>query len=121
MSATDVGSTNIVFHEIDTGVFRFPRQPARRIPYGEQRDAVKSKIEKLLENGVERPSTSPWASPFMMVKKKKNGFWRICMDYRRVNAATKFDCFPLLRLDKALNAVAGCSMFSSLDLAMAYY
>ena len=38
-----------------------------------------------------------------------------------MNAATKFDCFPLPRLDKALVAVAGCSVFSFLDLAMAYY
>ena len=53
--------------------------------------------------------------------KKKDGAWRMCMDYRRVNAATKFDCFPLPRLDEALDAVAGCSVFSSLDLAMAYH
>ena len=53
--------------------------------------------------------------------KKKDGSWRMCVDYRRVNAATKFDCFPLPRLDDALDAVAGCSVFSFLDLAMAYH
>ena len=116
---SDVGSTNVVFHEIDTGVSRFLRQPARRIPYGEQRDAVDHEIEKLLENGVARPSTSPWTSRVVMVK--KDGSWRMYVDYRRVNAATKFDCFPLPRLDEALDAVAGCSVFLSLDLAMAYH
>ena len=45
----------------------------------------------------------------------------MCVDYRRVNAATKFDCFSLPRLDEALDAVAGCNVFSSLDLAMAYH
>ena len=45
----------------------------------------------------------------------------MCVDYRRLNAATKFDCFPLPRLDEALDAFAGCVVFSSLDLAMAYH
>ena len=117
---SDVGSSNVVFHEIDTGALRPLRQPTRCIPFGEQRNAVETEIEKLLENGVARPSTSPWASPVVMVK-KKDGLWRMCVDYRRVNAATKFDCFPLLRLDEALDVVAGCSVFSSFDLAMAYH
>ena len=43
------------------------------------------------------------------------------MDYRRINADIKFDCFPLPRLDKALDAVAGCRVFSFLDLVMAYH
>ena len=117
---SDVGSTNVVFHEIDTGDSRPLRQPARRIPYGEQRDAVEQEIKKLSENGVARLSTSPWGSPVVMVK-MKDGAWRMCVDYRRVNAAIKFDCFSLPRHDKALDAVANCSVFSSLDLAMAYH
>ena len=107
---SDVGSTNVVFHEIDTGVLRFFRQPVRRIPYGEQRDAVEGEIEKLLENDVARPSTLPWVSIVVMVK-KKNCSWRMCVDYRRVTATTKFDCFTLPRLDEALDPVAKCSVF----------
>ena len=45
----------------------------------------------------------------------------MCVDYLRVNAVTKLDCFLLPRLDEPLDAVAGCSVFSSLDLAMAYH
>ena len=84
---SDVGLTNVVFHEIDTGDSRFLRQQARRISYGEQRNAVESEIVKLLENGVARFSTSPWASLFVIVQ-KKDGFWRMCVYYRRVNAVT---------------------------------
>jgi hypothetical protein len=44
----------------------------------------------------------------------------MCVDYRRNNANTKFDCFPLPRLDEAIDALADNVVFSSLDLAMAY-
>ena len=94
------------------------RQPARRVPYGEQSAAIESEIQKLVEADIARPSTSPWASPVVMVK-KKDGSWRMCVDYRRVNKASRFDCFPLPRLDDELDAFAGAAVFSSLDLAMA--
>ena len=119
-SDNDGGTTNLVFHEIDTGASRPLRQPARRLPYGEQRKAVESEISKLVDAGIARLSTSPWASPVVMVKKKDGG-WRMCVDYRRLNTATKFDCFPLPRLDEALDAFSGAVVFSSLDLAMAYH
>ena len=53
--------------------------------------------------------------------KKNDGSLRMCVDYRRVNATTKFDSFPLLRLDKTLNVFAGSVVFSSLNLAMTYH
>ena len=119
-SDADVGTTKLVFHEIDTGDVRPLRQPVRRLPYGEMRTAVAKEVSKLVDAGIARPSTSPWASPVVMVK-KKDGSWRMCVDYRRLNSATKFDSFPLPRLDEALDAFAGATVFSSLDLAMAYH
>ena len=115
----DVGSTDLIFHEIDTGDAHPLRQPARRLPYGEQRAAVEHEIDKLVNACIARPSTSPWASPIVMVK-KMDGSWRMCVDYRRLNAVTKFDFFPLPRLDEALDSFAETVVFSSLDLAMAY-
>ena len=119
-SDADVGTTELAFHEIDTGDVRPLRQPVRRIPYGEMRKAVESEIEKLVSAKIARPSTSPWASP-VVIFRKKDGGWRMCVDYRRLNSVTKFDCFPLPRLDEALDAFAGAAVFSSLDLAMAYH
>ena len=117
---TDVGTTNLTFHEIDTGDVRHLRQPVRRLPYGEIRAAVESEIDKLVSADIVRASTSSWASPVVMVQKKDGG-WRMCEDYRRLNSMTKFDCFPLPRLDEALDAFAGATVFSSLDHAMAYH
>ena len=80
----DVGTTSLAFHEIDTADMGPLRQPVRSLPYGEVRDAVVFEIEKLTKVGIARPSTSPWASPGVMVR-KKDGSWRMCVDYRRLN------------------------------------
>ena len=53
--------------------------------------------------------------------KKTDGTWRMCVDYHRINKATKFDWVPLPPLDEALDVFAGVTVLSSLDLAMAYY
>ena len=89
------------------------RQPVRRLPYGEMRAAVESEIDKLVAAEIARPSTSPWASPVVMVR-KKDGSWRMCVDYPRLNSVTKFDCFSLPRLDETLDSFAGLTVFSSL-------
>ena len=111
-SDSDVGTTNLTFHEIDTEDVRPMRQPVRRLPYGEMRTVVDSKIEKLVGADIARPSASPWAPPVVMVR-KKDGCWRMCVDYRRLNTVTKFDSFPLPRLDEALDAFAGATVLLS--------
>ena len=116
----DVGTTCLEFHKIDTPDKRPLRQPVRRLPYGEVREAVAKKIEKLNNAGIARPSTSLCAS-FVVMVRKKDGGWRMCVDYRRLNSVTKFDCFPLQRLDEALDAFAGAIVFLSLDFPMTYH
>ena len=115
-----MGTTILTFHEIDTADTHPLRQPVRLLPYGEVREAVVKEIEKLTNAGIARPSSSPWASPVAMVR-KKDGVWRMCVDYRRLNAVTKFDCFHFPRLDEALDVFACATVLSSLDLAMAYH
>ena len=119
-SDADVGTTSLAFHEIDTPDTRPFRQPVRRLPYGEVRKAVANEIVKLTIAGIARPSTSFWASPVVMVRKKDGGL-RMCVENRRLNYVTKSDCFPLPLLDEALDAFAGATVFSSLDLAITYH
>jgi hypothetical protein len=77
-------------------------------------------IDKMLKSGVIIPSKSPWSSPVCLVT-KKDGSTRFCIDYRRLNTATKKDAFPLPRIDEALDSLNGASWFCTLDLATGYW
>ncbi|KAL7827668.1 hypothetical protein SRHO_G00333860 [Serrasalmus rhombeus] len=110
----DCTRTSLVQHQIDTGSTAPIRLRAHRLPIAKQQ-AAEQKLKEMAESGVIEPSNSPWAAPVVLVK-KKDGSWRFCVDYRRLNAATEADSYPLPRIDDALDKVAGSSWFSSLDL-----
>ena len=74
----------------------------------------------MLQNGVVRASTSPWASPIVLVKKKDGGTC-FCVDYRKLNDVTRKDTYPLPRIDETLHALAGARLFSTWDLASGYW
>ena len=80
-------------HTINTGDNPPIRQQARRIPFA-LRSKVDDMTEEMLEQGIIRPSQSPRASPIVLVA-KKDGTTRFCVDYRKLNAVTKLDAFPL--------------------------
>ncbi|CAH8599440.1 unnamed protein product [Schistosoma rodhaini] len=111
--------TTTVQHSIPTGDHTPLRQPPRRVPvhYQPQLDKM---IKDMLDKNIIVPSSSPWASPIVLVKKKDSSL-RLCIDYRRLNAITKRDSFPLPRIDSILDAVSGACWFSTLDLASGYW
>ena len=116
---TELGRTSLVTHRIYTEDVPPIRSRPYSIPPSEQ-TFVKEELQRMLDNKLIRPSDSPWTSPVVLVR-KKNGKLRFCVDYRKLNAITKKDAYPLPRIDEMLNALAGSSWFSTLDLASGYW
>ena len=84
------------------------------------REAISEHTKKMLIDEVIRPSNSPWSSPVVMVP-KKDGKLRFCIDYRRLNAITKKDVYPLPRIDDLLAATQNARYFSALDITWGYW
>ena len=114
----DLGCTNLISHDIPLVDDAPVRQRYRRIPPSEY-EAVKEPINQLLSTQVIRESSSPYASPIVLVR-KKDGSLRMCVDYRQLNSKTRKDAFPLPRIDESLDALSGACWFSTLDLASGY-
>ena len=84
------------------------------------REEVARQLKKMQEARVIQPSSSPWASPVVMVR-KKDGSHRFCVDYHHLNSLTKSDTYPLPRIDDLLDQLGQCKYFSTLDLASGYW
>ena len=79
------------------------------------KDIVKEELHKLLDVAFIYPiSDSEWVSPLVLVL-KKNGKWRICVDYWELNKATKKDHFPFPSIDQFMDGLVGKKLFSFLD------
>ena len=104
---------------ISTGDAQPVRQRAYRVPL-HLRDDLRGELRKMEEQGVIEPSSSPWASPVVLVR-KKNGKIRFCCDYRSVNKLIKHDSYPLPRVEDLLQVTQGSNFFSVLDQRSAYW
>lgn len=84
---------------------------------------LKNEIEKqiaMLQSGVIKPSTSPSASPIIMAR-KKDCTWRLCVDYRHLNLLTLKSMYPMPVIDELLDEISGASWFTKLDLRAGYH
>ena len=118
-SKKDLGRASLVKHCINTGTALPVQKPPRRIPLG-KRQIEKEEIKAMLDRGVIQPSTSPWASPVVLVM-KKDGSTRFCVDYRGLNDLTVKDAYPLPRIDDSLDALNGGRWFNTMDLMSGYW
>ena len=118
-SEFDLGRTDLVRHTIDTGTHRPFKQQLRRHPMA-YLPIIDEHVEQMLANDICEPSTSPWASNIVLVK-KSDGSLRFCIDYRQLNNLTVKDSYPLPRIDTCFDALGGAKFFSTLDLRQGYW
>ena len=102
---TDLGQTVIVQHHTDTGDHAPIKQASRRVPMHHQ-GTVQQHMDDMLQHGVVQPSTSLWATPIVLVKKKASTT-HFCVDYHKLNDMTRQDAYLLPRIDDTLDALAG--------------
>ena len=114
-----VGITDLVQHQINTG-----NNPPIHIPPYRLGPHIDGKIQEMvrdmIEDSVIIDSASPWSSPVLLVK-KKDGSMRFCVDFRRLNAITKKDVYPMRRIDSTLDALGKAYFLSSLDMQSGYW
>ena len=113
------GRTDWIQHEIHVET-EIPIKQAVRRPPIHLREAAEKEVEKMLKDDIIEPSSSPWASPVVLVR-KKDGSLRYCIDYRKLNAVTVKDSYPLPRIDDSLDTLRQAKYFSTLDLASGYW
>lgn len=116
---TEPGRTNLIEHTIkltdSTPIRQHPyRVPERLI------EPLKGEIQLMRKMGVIDPSNSPWSNPIVLVP-KKDGSLRSCLDFRKLNAVSKFDAYPMPRIDELVERIGQAKYITTLDLCKGYW
>lgn len=116
--------TDAISHSIQTTSDKPIHSRLYRYPEIHKKE-VDSQITKMLNEGIIKPSTSPWSSPLWVVPKKLDASgekkWRLVVDYRNLNQITIGDSFPLPNIEEILNQIGHSQYFTVLDLTSGFY
>ena len=119
-SSTDLGRCNTIPFKIKIpdGTTPIAMRPYRTNPL--LADKIQVILDEYLSAGLIRHSTSPWASPLVVVR-KKNGNIRLTVNYQRLNAVIKIARLPLPRIDEIIDSLGGGKVFSNFDMQSGYH
>ncbi|MCO5556370.1 hypothetical protein L7F22_009918 [Adiantum nelumboides] len=96
-----------------------PNKPPYRVSAAQQKE-IMTQVNELLQKGHIQHSSSPFCSPMLLVQ-KKDGSWRMCIDYRALNKITVKNKFPIPRIDDVLDRLQEASFFNRIDLKSGYH
>ncbi|KAJ1117510.1 hypothetical protein NDU88_005709 [Pleurodeles waltl] len=118
------GVTHLCTHDVDTGDSTLIKQKVYRVT-DSVRACIKDKVSKMLALGVIEHSSSPWASPVVLVPKAAapgaTPELRFCVDYRGVNAVSKTDAHPIPRADELIDRLGAAKYLRTFDLTSGYW
>ncbi|XP_021867331.2 uncharacterized protein [Spinacia oleracea] len=114
-------SPDIIVHRLNVDKSVRPVKQKKRNFSSEKNAAIKEEVEKLLEAGfIEVCDYPEWLANVVMVK-KSNGSWRMCVDFTNLNGACPKDCYPLPRIDRLVDSTSGHALLSFLDAFSGYH
>lgn len=113
-----VGCTNLVEHKIVTSASPIKQRYYPVSPVVQK--AIDEQLDEMLRDGIVEPSNSPWASPIVLVK-KKDGSYRFCVDYRKLNKVTVRDAYPIPMVSNTLDKLRNAKYLTTLDIKSAYW
>ena len=117
----DIGRCTVAKHTVEVEPGAVPHRKGARRMSPEKAERANQEVQNLLALGMIQPSSlSPWASGIVMVK-KKNGELRFCCDFRPLNEVTIKDAYPLPRIDESLARLGKAKIYTSIDLAWAFW
>nr|XP_006012602.1 PREDICTED: uncharacterized protein LOC102366250 [Latimeria chalumnae] len=113
------GRTRGIYHDIITPPGVTVKVKPYRIPEAKRRE-VATEVQRMLELGVIEESFSQWSSPIVLVP-KPNGTWRFCNDFQKLNEVSKFDAYPMPRVDELIERLGKANYLTTLDLTKGYW
>ena len=116
----DIGRCTISKHQVEVEPGAMPHSEGARRMSPEKAERANQEVRNLLALGMIQPLLSPWASGIVMVK-KKNGELRFCCDFRPLNEVTVKDAYPMPRIDESLARLAKAKIYTSIDIAWAFW
>ena len=103
---------------IKEGAKAYQKAPYRLSP--EQKEALHAELGEFKQKGWIQPSQSEWATVALVVPKKDKA-WRVCIDYRDLNALSELDAYPLLRIEELFSKLSRARWFTKMDLKSGFH